>query len=313
MSTESNPHLQRPDLLHTALTQYKELKWRLAFLRTGGAEPAQEPTNEEIIEWHIRNKEYGGLTGLNWLGELNRGMTPNLWFEQRFPTQTQQFGPAFLELKQTGNGYTKTTPISINIDFFASILSDPKLGLSIIYFEQDQQFYYIEPMLQLYKPTSPEKLQNLYRGLLVRCAVSLNDDVNILNLFHEFRSDKVARLVTQRAKSVLAADSSFFSPTSKHQRIRGIELHERIARRFVDALLTCEPGNVLLLADAYAVFCNMVKQQNLDPVKRADFKAMIVPMIKDQFDVCLRNDLQIDERQGVRGWKNVKLIQTAPG
>jgi hypothetical protein len=82
-----------------------------------------------------------------------------------------------------------------------------------------------------------------------------------LNLFNEFRSDKVAKQVTNRAKSVLAADSSFFSATSNNQRIRGIELHERIARRFVDALLTCEPGNVLLLADAYAVFCKLVKQK----------------------------------------------------
>jgi hypothetical protein len=62
-----------------------------------------------------------------------------------------------------------------------------------------------------------------------------------------------------------------------------------------------------LLADAYAVFSKLLKQENLEPVKRASFKAMVVSMIKDQFEVCLRNDLQVDERAGVRGWKRFAI------
>jgi len=37
---------------------------------------------------------------------------------------------------------------------------------------------------------------------------------------------------------------------------------------------------------------------------------MVIPMIKRQFDVCLRNDFKIDERQRVRGWKNLRLNRT---
>jgi hypothetical protein len=91
----------------------------------------------------------------------------------------------------------------------------------------------------------------------------LNDAVDILNLFHEFRQDKVAREVTNRAKSILAVDSSFFSPTSNYQRIRGIELHEWVARQFVDDLLTSELGQILRLADVYAAFRNLLKQREL--------------------------------------------------
>lgn len=36
-------------------------------------------------------------------------------------------------------------------------------------------------------------------------------------------------------------------------------------------------------------------------------------LVQDQFGVCLRNDLVINERSGIRGWKNVKLVQTVPG
>ena len=110
MSIEENPYLQRLDQLEAARTKYEELRWRLAFLRTGSAEPDPEPTEEDIIKWHIRNQAESGLSGVR--GKQDQPMTPNLWFEQRFPGQTAQFGPAFLELRQTGAGYTRTTPIS---------------------------------------------------------------------------------------------------------------------------------------------------------------------------------------------------------
>ena len=64
---------------------------------------------------------------------------------------------------------------------------------------------------------------------------------------------------------------------------------------------------VLYLADAYAHFTKLVRERNLDVIKRSDFKGLVVPLIHEQFGVRLRNDLVVDERGGVRGWKNVKL------
>jgi hypothetical protein len=299
-------HLYQPAHLQSAQTQYGELGWRLAFLRTEGAEPDPEPTREQIVQWYERN---GGQDG----GMPDQTITPNLWFEQRFPSQTEQFGPAFLEWKETGARYAKTTPISINQDFFASILSDSKLGLSIIYFEPEMQFYYIEPMLQLYKPTSQEKLQNLYRGFLIRSALGLGDDVNILNLFHEFRQDKVARGVTNRAKSVLAADASFFSAQSRHQRIRGIELHERLARSFVEQVLERVPGETLLLTDAYLQFCEFLRRRDMPVVNRQVFKQLVPPQIRDQYELGIRNDLHDLAGGGWHsGWKGIRLLEVEP-
>ena len=241
-------------------------------------------------------------------------LTPSIWFATRFPFALK-FGCPFLEASQSSvDGFLRVFPVSLNHDFFAACLGgDSGLGHSVVYFEPEMQFYYREPVQNLYLPTSPEKLQNYYRAMLLRCASELGPEVDKLNLFQEFRSDKNARAVVNRAKSVLAASPEFFSATSPHQRIRGIELHERVARKFVEGLLTAEPGNVLLLADAYAAYLRLVKEQNLDVIKRSEFKAMVVPLIQEQFGVCLRNDLVIDERQGVRGWKNVKMLQTGPG
>jgi len=237
-------------------------------------------------------------------GEEDEPITPNSYFQSLFPSHTAQFGSAFLQLRETEAGKTRVNPISINLDFFASILSDSRIGLSVVYYEPEMQFYYNSAFQPVFKPTSSEKLQSLYRGLLMKAAQSFTKDVNILNLFVEFRSDKTSKAVVQRAKSILAADSSFFSPTSPNQRIRGVEMVERVARKFVDEVLSSEPGQILRINDAFAVFRQLLKERELPDIKRSDFKAVVVPLIKDQFNVCLRNDLG----GSGRGWKGVKLL-----
>jgi hypothetical protein len=240
-----------------------------------------------------------------------RPKTASVYFAELFPDAAKRYGCPFVEIRDVlADGRSLVTPVSINLDFFASALGgDTRLGESTVYFEPEMQWYYKEPGLQLYKPTSPEKLMNLYRAWLMRAAQELPTENNRLNLCIEFRSDKTAKQVVQRAKSILAADSSFFSATSKHQRIRGVEMVERVARRFVDELLSVESGQILKLADAYAVFRGLLKERDLPDIKRSDFKAVVGPLITEQFHVCLRNDL---DGAGGRGWKNVKLL-SGPG
>jgi len=263
------------------------------------------------------------VSGLLQLNEPSKGqfahfqkeqpITASVWFGERFPLALKH-GVPFVELKESSfDGFSRITPICINIDFFAQMLGgNPKLGHSVIYYEPDMQFYYFEPMEKVYKPTSPEKLQNLYRAMLMKCAQEIPEENNKLNLCVEFRKDTYAKSVVQRAKSVLAADSSFFSPTSPHTRIKGVEVLERVARHFVDSLLTAEPGQILKLQEAYSVFRALLKQRNLPDIQRGDFKAVVAPLIRDQFNCALRNDLQIEEKTGQRGWKNMKLAQSMP-
>jgi len=245
--------------------------------------------------------------------ESRNPQTPNQWFVLRYPEAYENHGSPFLEISQPAPTFkSQVYTISINHDFFAACLGGRRdLGHHVVYYESEMAWYFKDAD-GIYKTTTAEKLANQYRALLMKCAQDMPGNVHKLNLVHEWRSDRVAKAVVQRAKSILAADSSFFSATSTHQRIRGIELHERIARKFVDELLTAEPGKILMLQDAYLAFSQLLKQRELDPVKRSDFKAMVVPFIRDEFNVALRNDLVVDGRQGVRGWKDVRLAQTVP-
>src|SRR5277367_3136347 len=90
-----------------------------------------------------------------------KNISPAVWFAQKFPDQATQFGCPVLEMRETScDGFSRLTPIAPNIDFFAAMLGgDFMLGHSVIYFEPEMQFYYREPVLNIYKPTTPEKLQ----------------------------------------------------------------------------------------------------------------------------------------------------------
>ncbi len=240
--------------------------------------------------------------------------TPSEWFSKHFQEQAKTFGCPFLELVEPlGDGINKITPISPNIDFLAATLSgDSKLNHSVVYIESDMAFYYYDCRDRIYKATSEDKLANLMRGYLVRCAEEMPGNVHKANLFHQFRSDKTIRSIIHRAKSILAADDSYFSVESKHQRQQGPELYERIARAFVDQILERIPGEILTVNDAYVHFCQYLSKRKMPPVNRKIFKNLVPPVVKQQFDLGIRNDLQ-DETgdKWQRGWKGIGILERA--
>jgi hypothetical protein len=238
--------------------------------------------------------------------------TPSEWFSKYFPAHAKVWGCPFLELAEDrADGLKKINPLSANLDFLAAILGgDEKMGHKVIYLEGEMQWYYLDQPSNIFKPTTAEKLGNLLRALLIRCAEELPENVHKLNLFQEFRSDKTIRSIVHRAKSILAADHTFFSPQSKHARLKGVEVHERVARVFVEQVLERQPGEVLTLTSAYLYFCEYLRGRGMVPVKRSIFKGMFAPLIRDAFNLGLRNDV-IDQAANhqTAGWKGLRAVQ----
>ena len=238
--------------------------------------------------------------------------TPSEWFSKMFPVQGKIHGCPFIEMAEDiADGLKKINPLAPNLDFLAAILGgDERMGHKVIYLEGEMQWYYLDQPGNIFKPTTPEKLGSLLRALLIRCAEELPDSVHKLNLFLEFRSDKTIRAVIHRAKSILAADHTFFSPESKHARLKGVEVHERLAKVFVEQVLERQQGEVLTLTSAYLVFTEFLKQKSMLPVKRSIFKGMFAPLIRDAFDLGLRNDV-IDQATNhqTAGWKGLRALE----
>jgi len=238
--------------------------------------------------------------------------TPSEWFSFHFPEQAKIYGCPFLEsFEPLGDGINHITPIAPNIDFMAAILGgDRKLGHHIVYIETEMAFYYYDNRDQMYKATSSEKLGNQMRAYLIRCAEELGANVDKCNLFLDFRSEKTIRSIIHRAKSILAADGSYFSVESKHQRQQGPELYERVARAFVEQALERIPGETLLLTDAYLYFCEYLRKKNMPPVNRRVFKDLIPAVIKEEYDLGVRNDLMNETGdKWQRGWKGIGILE----
>lgn len=234
--------------------------------------------------------------------------TPSEWFSYKFPEQARIYGCPFLETVHPHEVFHEyINPVAMNVDFFAAILGgDERLRHKVVYMEEEMQFYFYDHVVDLYRATTPEKLATLLRAMLLRCAEEQLANIDKFNLFYTFRSDKQMKEIVQRAKSILAADSRFFS--SGRIREKGPELLERLARVFVEELLSREPGQVLPLNTAFQVFNEMIKSRNLSPVYRCDFKDLVPPLIKTQFGLGLRNDLFLaDHSKQLCGWKDLKI------
>ncbi len=232
------------------------------------------------------------------------------WFSKKFPRQAQVFGCPFLELQESFTSFDKITPLSMNVDFFAAILGgDERMGHQVIYFEPECMFYFYDPKDRIYKPTSEEKLQNLLRAYLVRCAEELPSSVHKLSLFHEFRQDKQVKAVVHRAKSISAADHTFFAVDSPNQRNQGPESYEKLAKYFVQQAFEREPGEILTLTDAFLSFSQFLKRKEMDPIKRPFFKGMVIPIVREEFNVSLRNDLRgRSSPKQMCGWKDLRAL-----
>jgi hypothetical protein len=239
----------------------------------------------------------------------------NDWFQKKFPAHIQVFGSPFLEQRQPGQyGEDYITPLIPNLDCLAACLGgDEKLGHRVIFYVQELQFYFYDPRDQQFHATTDQKLGNLLRGLLARCAAEVKGEGHLLNIFHTFRSDSVVKAVINRCKSLLAADPDFFGVNSSHQRVAGPELHQRLAMVFAQRLLEVHEGSQLTIGQTYAFFNRFAREKELLPMKRSQFKAMMADVIREQFGLGLRNDL-IDvqtQKQGC-GWKGLRIVEENP-
>ena len=246
------------------------------------------------------------------IGQLNpTPTTPNEWFVLKYPHSYENHGSPFLELVEPIDQFShQVLPITINIDFFASVLGGRKdLGHCVIYYESEMQWYF-KDWDGVFKPTSPEKLMNLYRALMMKCCEEMPGNVNKLNLFHEFRSDRNAKAVVQRAKSILAASPEFFSATSNNQRIRGQELHERLMRVLVEQMLEKREGACLTVTQAYQVFCRLSQQRQLGQLKRSMFKETMRDLVRDLYGVGLRRDVPDLLGKQQEAWKGLAVVET---
>jgi hypothetical protein len=229
------------------------------------------------------------------------------WFIAKFPGLAKVWGAPFIENRVVSvDGFTSSTSLAPNPSFMAAVLGYDEIENSVVYNQGDCQFYYLEPNDQKYYAVQDQKLGCLIRGYFQRCALDLQRECNVYHLFTTFCQDAVIKTIVDRAKTVLLCADDYFSVDSVCSRVKGIELHERLAKLFVEGWVV-KPGSVLLVGVAYEKYAGLVKLNGLEPVKRSVFKELMKPLVREKFNICLRNDLVVWERYS-QGWKDLSLV-----
>ena len=176
-----------------------------------------------------------------------------------------------------------------------------------VYMEVDPGTRRISPEIEFQLSVSLEQQYlNSKRGYFQRCALEVQIEVNVYHLFTTFCQDSVIKTIVERAKSILRCSDDYFSATSPYTRVNGIEMHERLARVFVEKMVLSRPGEVMLVGLAYERFSFLAKEKDLAPIKRCVFREMMKPLIRERFGTCLRNDLVVNDRY-CQGWKDLEL------
>ena len=241
--------------------------------------------------------------------------TPSAWFAQRFPAEVKRWGCPFLEAVTTNPVMLTTTThaVALNDNFFAAILSDQQLGHAVVFFEPEGQWYYREPRDGVYHPTTEAKLMTVLSALLLKCAEELRCRVDLASLFVTFRSEARLKAVVKQARSILAADSTFFSAASPHQRIAGDELPVRSARQFIQSSLKPTPGQLLTIQECFTAFLAFCASRGLAAGEQRAFRQFISDIIREEFGLGFRTDLKRADGRYMRGWKGLTVEVAGPG
>lgn len=205
-----------------------------------------------------------------------------------------------------GQGSQLVKPIELNDNFFAAILSDPHLGHSVAFSEQ--QWFFLDPVDGLYHPTCEEKLIALLSALLARCAGEMPKNTDLIQLFCRFREEGKLKAVVKRARAIHAADSSFFDGESANQRAGGVDSFSDLARGFVRATVKRQPNQLLSESECFQRFNEYCRNNDAEAeVTRRQFKQLIAEVIREEFAVGFRKDLKDGEGRYLRGWKGLAV------
>lgn len=236
-------------------------------------------------------------------------VTPSDYFRTKYPAETEIFGPAFLEIHTLqSDGTLHVEPVSINEDFFASVIGGQGRASTVIFFEPERLFYYSDPVLGHYTPSSEAKLKLCLSQELLKCAQFFSNrlgEVEVRPLF-EFRSREVLDAIIDRSKALLAKDQSYFAEGSGNRKDPIRLSGEQTAKMFVAEAVERQEGSVLKLGDAYDRYWHFCRQKDVPAAPKNGFKAPTAAAIRERFNLGLRNDLTIKGRSA-HGWKGLAV------
>jgi hypothetical protein len=283
--------------------RWRESERILGILRTIGSIPEDIAGMEH---WFKGVRKHGSETA-------HEQRTPNDWFQTRLPEAVRQFGRAFFnETKPNLNGAQVEIPAILNEDFFAALLAGEKrLGHRMVHCPGDC-FWFYDPRVDAFCPTSDSKVELLLSNYLVKCGEALEPFAETRLLLTEHRRPAVLSRIVNKAKTVLEADHRFFEGANGQTRYiegkRLLALPEPSPRLFIKSAVARQEGALMSASEAYLAYAVYCDRHNLPKAEYSVFKASAGELIYERFQLRIRHDIKTDSGTSTHGWKHVALL-----
>jgi len=239
-----------------------------------------------------------------------RTTDPRDYFAVRFPEHIHRYGPLFFGSQEFMDGRRVFIPEAINDLAFAAILGgDHHLGQQVVWYAQEQTFYYRDFRVGAFCPTTDAKMVLLASNWLIGCSEGCHpiSAKSVLKL----RTPKLMDGVITTAKAILMADAQFFS--GKDGRRRYVDGHfieandEPSYQQFVNRAIVREPEAKLTVVVAFHRYYQFCKNNAMTPLTRSEFKNLVAEVIREQYGLGIRHDVPDERGKQGHGWMGLRL------
>jgi hypothetical protein len=291
------------------LALWKESERRLDILRSISPIPLE--LNETTI------KRWKASIRFEERAPSSYSLHPNNWFNDEFPKAERTYGQAFFGKQKIDANHPVFIPEGINKDFLACILGgSQRFGHQTIFYPPEDLWYFYDPRVDAFTPTSEAKLQIQLSNILVRCADACRTTTETSQITGEFREPKVLKAIVQRARAMHEASRSFFEGKHGKLRVANGRLIDPTKppsyQQFVQKALAPNPEATLSIQDAFDYFREFCEQNQLSLVSRAEFKERVAESIREEFDLGIRHDVLNAIGKKSHGWRGISCLYCQP-
>ncbi len=229
---------------------------------------------------------------------------PNIYFEMICPELIEDYGYPFYTTIQN-------KLFGINTDFFAAYLGGQKrFKHDVVFFLPESKFYFYDPTVAQYLPTTEEKMR-IWLSLVLQERAWGQDMDHASKMLIDFRSSDVVTEILGKAKALLAADGAFFEGGQAHPRFVAEDLQinnlQFTVRFFMERTIHLEEKSILTITDFMNGLKSYLLESGVTMPKLQDLKSIVLDAMRQIHGKGLRNDLIADDSKCVSGWKGLRL------
>ena len=217
------------------------------------------------------------------------------WFKEKFPRAERRYGPPLLISGEP------------NHDAWAYALREG--SARVVFCPAEAQFYYLDRLVDAYRPVDPEeRLMALVRALVRKASANLS--FQDARQFCSLWSEPHVCMVVSRAKALLSVEPEFFSAPNGMKRIEPVANISH--KMFAEQLVELQQGAVLTAPDAYQGYFIFCRQNQAIPLRRTQFKQKFTDETLARWGIGMRNDLVVPRKNNEKpticqGWQGLGL------